>query len=398
MPGVSQRIESMSESATMAITAKAKALRAAGHPVIGYGAGEPDFPTPGPIVAAAIEAAADPAMHRYTPAPGLPALREGVAVKTLRDSGYEIDPSQVLITNGGKHAVYTAIHCLVDPGDEVLLPAPYWVTYPAVVDLAGGVTVPIETDESSGFKVTVEQLEDAFTPRTKMLIFVSPSNPTGAVYSSEEVAAIGSWAAQSGVWILTDEIYEHLVYGDASFASLPVEAPELAERCVIVNGVAKTYAMTGWRVGWMIAPAEVIAGAIKLQGHLTSNVSNVAQMAALAAISGPLDDVVMMRNAFDRRRRMMHRMLNQTRGFSCIEPEGAFYCFSSVREALGTEVGKRRPATALELADMCLDEIGVAFVPGEAFGAPGYARFSYALGDEDLVTGLTRLQSLLGSG
>ena len=397
MPGVSQRIESMSESATMAITAKARALRAAGNPVIGYGAGEPDFPTPEPIVAAAIEAAADPAMHKYTPAPGLPVLREGVAAKTLRDSGYEIEPSQVLITNGGKHAVYTAIHCLVDPGDEVLLPAPYWVTYPSVVDLAGGTTVPIDTDESSGFKVTVEQLEDAFTARTKMLIFVSPSNPTGAVYSVEEVAAIGNWAAERGVWILTDEIYEHLVYGDAAFSSLPVETPDLAERCVIVNGVAKTYAMTGWRVGWMIAPTEVVAGAIKLQGHLTSNVSNVAQMAALAAVSGPLDDVAMMREAFDRRRRIMHRMLNQTRGIDCVEPQGAFYCFASVRGVLGTEVGSRRLATALELADMCLDEIGVAFVPGEAFGAPGYVRFSYALGDDDLVTGLTRLQDLLGT-
>ena len=282
MAGVSQRIESMSESATMAITAKAKALRAAGHQVIGYGAGEPDFPTPGPIVAAAIEAAADPAMHKYTPAPGLPALREGVAAKTSRDSGLEVEASQVIVTNGGKHAVYTAIHCLIDPGDEVLLPAPFWVTYPAVVDLAGGVTVPIETDADHGFKVTVEQLENAFTPRTKMLIFVSPSNPTGAVYRSDEVADIGRWAADRGIWILTDEIYEHLVYGGASFASLPVEVPELAERCVVVNGVAKTYAMTGWRVGWMIGPAEVIVGATKLQGHLTSNVSNVAQVAALA--------------------------------------------------------------------------------------------------------------------
>lgn len=397
MSGLSQRIESMSESATMAITAKAKALRSAGQPVISYGAGEPDFPTPAPIVAAAIEAASDPAMHKYTPAPGLPTLREGVAAKTLRDSGYEIDASQVLITNGGKHAVYTAIHCLIDPGDEVLLPAPYWVTYPSVVELAGGVTVPLETDESSGFKVTVDQLEEGLTDRTKMLIFVSPSNPTGAVYSAEEIGAIGEWAEERGIWILTDEIYEHLVYGDAAFSSLPVEHPPLAERCVIVNGVAKTYAMTGWRVGWMIAPAEVIAGAVKLQGHLTSNVSNVAQVAALAAITGPLDEVDRMRTAFDRRRRVMHRMLNQTRGIDCIEPRGAFYSFASVRGVLGTGVGNRRPATALELADLCLDEIGVAFVPGEAFGMPGYARFSYALGDDDLMTGLKRLQNLLGT-
>ena len=398
MTRVAQRIASMSESATMAITAKAKALRAAGHAVIGYGAGEPDFPTPDPIVAAALEAAADPAMHRYTPAPGLPSLREAVAAKTMRDSSYAVDASQVLITNGGKQAVYTAIHCLIDPGDEVLLPAPYWVTYPAVVDLAGGVTIPIETDETSGFKVTVDQLEDAYTPRTKMLIFVSPSNPTGAVYSREELAAIGSWAVDRGVWIMTDEIYEHLVYGSASFASLPVETPELAEQCVIVNGVAKTYAMTGWRVGWMIAPEEVVRGAVKLQGHLTSNVCNVAQAAAQAAVSGPLDDVYMMREAFDRRRRIMHRMLNETRGIDCIEPEGAFYCFASVRGALGRQVGEVRAETALELAAACLDQAGVAFVPGEAFGAPGYARFSYALGDDDLVTGLRKLQDFLGTG
>lgn len=397
MSGVSQRIESMAESATMAITAKARALRAAGHDVIGYGAGEPDFPTPAPIVAAARAAAADPAMHKYTPAPGLPALREAVAAKTRRDSGYEVAPSQVIVTNGGKQSVYTGVHCLVDPGDEVLLPAPYWVTYPAVVELAGGVTIPLETDETSGFKVTVDQLEAAYTSRTKLLIFVSPSNPTGAVYDASEIAEIGRWAVDRGVWVLTDEIYEHLVYGDASFASLPVEVPELAEQCVIVNGVAKTYAMTGWRVGWMVAPDHVIKGATKLQGHLTSNVSNIAQAGAIEAVSGSLDDVHMMREAFDRRRRIMHRMLNETRGIDCIEPQGAFYCFASVRGALGNRVGDTRPTTALELADVCIDQAGVAFVPGEAFGAPGYARFSYALGDDDLVTGLTRLQELLGT-
>ncbi len=397
MSGVSQRIESMAESATMAITAKARALRAAGRDVIGYGAGEPDFPTPAPIVAAARAAAADPAMHKYTPAPGLPALREAVAAKTRRDSGYEVAPSQVIVTNGGKQSVYTGVHCLVDPGDEVLLPAPYWVTYPAVVELAGGVTIPLETDETSGFKVTVDQLEAAYTSRTKLLIFVSPSNPTGAVYDASEIAEIGRWAVDRGVWVLTDEIYEHLVYGDASFASLPVEVPELAEQCVIVNGVAKTYAMTGWRVGWMVAPDHVIRGATKLQGHLTSNVSNIAQAGAIEAVSGSLDDVHMMREAFDRRRRIMHRMLNETRGIDCIEPEGAFYCFASVRGALGNRVGNARPATALELADVCIDQAGVAFVPGEAFGTPGYARFSYALGDEDLVTGLERLQALLGT-
>ena len=390
MVGVSQRIQKVAESATMAITAKARDLRAAGHQVIGYGAGEPDFPTPAPIVEAAIAAAADPAMHKYTPAGGLPALREAVAAKTGRDSGFEVEASQVIVTNGGKQAVYTGVQCLVDPGDEVLIPAPYWVTYPEVVSLADGVPVPIETGSDSGFKVTVDQLEAARTPRTKLLIFVSPGNPTGAVYTAEEAAEIGRWAVDRGIWVLTDEIYEHLVYGGAAFASLPAEAPELAERCVVVNGVAKTYAMTGWRVGWMIGPPEVIRGALKLQGHLTSNVSNVAQAAALAAVSGPLDEVARMREAFDRRRRTMHRMLNQIDGFDCVEPQGAFYCFPSVRGALG-----RRADTALELAEICLDRAGVAFVPGEAFGAPGYARFSYAMGDDDLATGLTWLQDLL---
>ncbi len=393
MVGVSHRIQAISESATMAITAKANALRAAGRPVIGYGSGEPDFPTPAPIVEAAAAAAADPAMHKYTPAAGLPALREAVAAKTRRDSGWEVEASQVIITNGGKQAVYTGVQCLVDPGDEVLIPAPYWVTYPEAVSLAGGIPVPVAAGAESGFKTTAEQLEAARTARTKLLIFVSPSNPTGAVYSAGELAEIGRWAAERGVWVLTDEIYEHLVYGGAEFASLPIAAPDLAERCVAVNGVAKSYAMTGWRVGWMIGPPEVVEGAVKLQSHLTSNVSNVAQAAALAAVSGPLDDAHRMREAFDRRRRTMHRMLEEIDGFSCVEPQGAFYCFPSVEGALG-----RRAATALELAAMCLEEAEVAFVPGEAFGAPGYARFSYALGDEDLVTGLTRLQELLGAG
>ena len=398
MVGVSHRIQAISESATMAITAKANGLRAAGRPVIGYGSGEPDFPTPAPIVEAAVAAAADPAMHKYTPAAGLPALREAVAAKTKRDSGWEVDASQVIITNGGKQAVYTGVQCLVDPGDEVLIPAPYWVTYPEAVSLAGGVPVAVAAGAESGFKTTAEQLETACTPRTKLLIFVSPSNPTGAVYSAGELAEIGRWAAERGIWVLTDEIYEHLVYGGAEFASLPVAAPELAERCAAVNGVAKSYAMTGWRVGWMIGPPEVVEGAVKLQSHLTSNVSNVAQAAALAAVSGPLDDAHRMREAFDRRRRTMHRMLEEIDGFSCVEPQGAFYCFPSVEGALGRRVGGRRPATALELAAVCLEEAEVAFVPGEAFGAPGYARFSYALGDEDLVTGLTRLQELLGAG
>lgn len=379
----------------MAITAKAKELRAAGHDVIGYGAGEPDFPTPDSIVEAAVVAARDPAMHKYTPAPGLPELRKAVAAKTLRDSGYDVDASHVMITNGGKQAVYATLQCLIDPGDEVLLPSPYWVTYPAAIGLADGVTVPIETDSAAGFKVTVDQLEAARTPWTKLLIFVSPSNPTGAVYTATEVKAIGRWATDNGIWVMTDEIYEHLVYGDTEFSSMPVEVPDLRDRCVVVNGVAKTYAMTGWRVGWMIAPAEVIGGASKLQSHSTSNVSNVAQAAAIAAVSGTLDDVATMRQAFDRRRQIMFRMLDETQGISCIEPHGAFYCFPSMHGVLGRELAGTIPTTTLELAALCLEEAGVAFVPGEAFGAPGYARFSYSIAEDDLVTGLTRLQEFL---
>ena len=395
MSEVSQRIQAISESATMAITAKANALRAAGHAVIGYGAGEPDFPTPDNIVEAAIRAARDPAMHKYTPAPGLPALREAVAEKTLRDSGYEVSPSEVIITNGGKQAVYAAIQCLIDPGDEVLLPAPYWVTYPAAVGLAAGVTIPIETDVASGFKVSIDQLEAARTSRTKMLIFVSPSNPTGAVYTVAEVAEIGSWAIEHGIWVLTDEIYEHLTYGDSTFASMPGELPALRDRCVVVNGVAKTYAMTGWRVGWMVGPREVIEGASKLQSHSTSNVSNVSQVAAITAVSGDLDNVNMMRTAFNRRRQTMFKMLDAMNGVTCIEPHGAFYCFPSMHGLLGRNLRGDVATTTLELAELCLERAGVAFVPGEAFGAPGYARFSYSLNDEDLVTGLTRLAEFL---
>ena len=284
---LSRRIQQVEESATLAIDAKAKALKAAGEDVIGFGAGEPDFATPAHIVEAAAKACEDPAMHRYTPAAGLPALREAIAQKTLRDSGYEVDASQVVVANGGKHALYNVFQALVGDGDEVLLPAPYWVSYPEQIKLAGGVPVELATGVATGFRVTVEQLEAARTPRTKALVFVSPSNPTGAVYPPEEVAAIGRWALEHGIWVITDEIYEHLVYGDARFTSMPVAVPELAARCVVLNGVAKTYAMTGWRVGWSIAPKEVTAGILKLQSHLTSNVSNVAQALSLIHISEP---------------------------------------------------------------------------------------------------------------
>ncbi|WP_198663310.1 pyridoxal phosphate-dependent aminotransferase [Jiangella endophytica] len=395
-PRVSARIAAIAESATLAVDAKAKALKAAGRPVIGFGAGEPDFPTPDYIVEAAVEACHDPRNHRYTPAGGLPELKEAVAAKTLRDSGYQVEPSQVLITNGGKQAVYETFAALLDPGDEVLMPTPYWTTYPESIALAGGVPVEVLADETTGYRVSVEQLEAARTPRTKVLLFVSPSNPTGAVYSPEAVREIGRWAHEHGLWVVTDEIYEHLVYGRATFSSIVVEVPELADTCVVVNGVAKTYAMTGWRVGWMIGPKDVIKAAGNLQSHATSNVSNVAQRAALAAVSGDLSAVARMREAFDRRRRTMVSMLNEIDGVFCPEPEGAFYAYPSVKDVLGRTFAGHTPKTSAELAELILEEAEVAVVPGEAFGPSGYLRLSYALGDDDLAEGVGRIQRLLG--
>ena len=395
MARISGRVGAIAESATLAIDAKAKALKAAGEDVIGFGAGEPDFPTPAHIVEAAAAACHLPRFHRYTPTAGLPELREAIAAKTRRDSGYVVAPGQVVVTNGGKQALFQAFAALLDPGDEALLPAPYWVTYPEAIRLAGGVPVPVPTDETTGFRAGVERLEAALTPRTKLLVFVSPSNPTGAVYTRAQVAAIGRWAVERGVWVVTDEIYEHLVYGDASFSSMPALVPELAERCVVVNGVAKTYAMTGWRVGWLLAPPDVVRAVTNLQSHATSNVANVAQAAALAAVGGDLDAVAAMRAAFDRRRRRMLELLAAIPGVACAEPEGAFYAFPSLRGLLGLQLRGRRPSSSLELADLLLEEARVAVVPGEAFGAPGYARLSYAIGDDDLVEGVTRIGKLL---
>ncbi|MFP3988556.1 pyridoxal phosphate-dependent aminotransferase [Streptomyces sp. E11-3] len=392
---VSARIGAISESATLAVDAKAKALKAAGRPVIGFGAGEPDFPTPDYIVEAAIEACRNPKYHRYTPAGGLPELKAAIAAKTLRDSGYEVEAANVLVTNGGKQAIYEAFATILDPGDEVIVPTPYWTTYPESIQLAGGVPVYVTADETTGYRVSVEQLEAARTENTKVLLFVSPSNPTGAVYSREQVEEIGRWAAEKGLWVLTDEIYEHLVYGDAEFSSLPVVVPELRDKCIIVNGVAKTYAMTGWRVGWVVGPKDVVKAATNLQSHATSNVSNVAQAAAIAAVSGDLTAVAEMRTAFDRRRQTIVRMLNEIDGVVCPEPEGAFYAYPSVKGLLGKEIRGQRPATTVELAALILDQVEVAVVPGEAFGTPGYLRLSYALGDEDLIEGVSRMQKLL---
>jgi aspartate aminotransferase len=392
---LSTRIQDMEESPTLAVTSKAKALKAAGEPVIGFGAGEPDFPTPDNIVEAAARAVADPVNHRYSAAAGLPVLREAIAEAASASSGGTVDPSEVVVANGGKHALYNVFMALVDPGDEVIIPAPYWVSYPEQVKLAGGVPVALPTTKETGFRASVEQLESVRTSATKALVFVSPSNPTGAVYPAEEIAAIGSWAAEHGIWVITDEIYDHLIYGDARFASLPAVAPEARDRTIIVNGVAKTYAMTGWRVGWSVAPRAISAGMNKLQSQATSNVCNVAQMAALEALTGPQDAVATMLRAFDRRRRTAVELLRGIDGVSVVEPEGAFYVFPSFEDVLGTKVAGRQVDTTLDLAEVLLEEAKVALVPGEAFGAPGYARLSYALSDEDLTEGISRIGDLL---
>jgi|UniRef100_UPI00404A3408 aspartate aminotransferase len=398
MSRVSARIAAIAESATLAVDAKAKALKAAGRPVIGFGAGEPDFPTPDYIVEAAAAATRVVANHRYTPAAGLPELREAIVAKTKRDSNYEVTADQVLVTNGGKQSVYQAFASIIDPGDEVLLPAPYWTTYPECVQLAGGKTVEIFSDETQNYLVTVEQLEAARTPKTKALLFCSPSNPTGSVYSVEQVKAIGEWAVKNNIWVISDEIYEHLLYDGATAPSLPVLVPALADTCIIINGVAKTYAMTGWRVGWMIGPKDVIKAATNLQSHLTSNVANVSQRAAIAALTGDLSAVHKMGEAFDRRRKLIVGLLNEIPGFVCPTPTGAFYVYPSVKGVLGTTIRGKTPKTSAELATLILEEVEVAAVPGEAFGPSGYLRFSYATSDEDILEGIGRIKKLITEG
>jgi aspartate/methionine/tyrosine aminotransferase len=392
---ISNRIASIAPSATIAVDTKAKALQAAGEPVIGFGAGEPDFPTPEHIVRAAVAACENPAAYRYTPVPGLPALREAIAVKTNRDSNYDVTADQVLVSAGGKHALAQAFATLLDPGDEVIVPAPYWTSYPEMVSIAGGTPIIITTDDTAGFKVTPAQLDAAKTDRTKALVFVSPSNPTGVVYTPDEVAAIGQWAVANGVWVITDEIYEHLTYGEALFSSMPALVPALADTCIVVNGVAKTYAMTGWRIGWMIAPVDVIKAATNLQSQQTSNISNVAQYAAIAAVSGDLSSVEAMREAFDRRGKRMHALLEAIPGVTCIAPQGAFYCFPNVEGVLGREIAGRTVTSSMELCDVLLDEAKVALVPGEAFGAPGYVRLSFATSDDNIEEGLERIAKVL---
>jgi aspartate/methionine/tyrosine aminotransferase len=395
MTRISARIAAIAESATLAVDAKAKALKAAGRPVIGFGAGEPDFPTPDYIVEAAAAATKVAANHRYSPTPGLPDLRDAIVAKTKRDSNYEITADQVLVTNGGKQAVYQAFATIVENGDEVLLPSPYWTTYPECIQLAGGKAVEVFADETQNYLVTVEQLEAARTPKTKALLFCSPSNPTGSVYSAEQVKAIGEWALKNNIWIIADEIYEHLLYDGATAPSMPVIVPGLADTTIIINGVAKTYAMTGWRVGWMIGPKDVIKAATNLQSHLTSNVSNVSQRAAIAAVSGDLAAVHKMGEAFNRRRKLIVSLLNEIPGFSCPTPTGAFYVYPSVKGVLGKTIRGKTPATSAELATLILEEVEVAAVPGEAFGPSGYLRFSYALSDEDIVEGIGRIKKLI---
>ncbi|MGG7466361.1 pyridoxal phosphate-dependent aminotransferase [Plantibacter sp. YIM 135347] len=393
-PRLSQKISAIAESATLKVDAKAKALQAQGRPVISYAAGEPDFPTPQHIVEAALVAARDPKNHRYTPAAGLPDLREAIAAKTLRDSGLAVDPSQIIVTNGGKQSVYEAFQVLLNPGDEVIVPTPFWTTYPEAISLADGVAVDVFADASQNYQVTVEQLEAARTERTKVLLFVSPSNPTGSVYSLEQTKAIGEWALEHGIWVITDEIYQNLTYDGVKAVSIVEAVPELAEQTLLVNGVAKTYAMTGWRVGWTVGPKDAIKALGNLQSHLSGNVNNIAQRAAIAALTGPQIEAEQMRDAFDRRRKLIVSELNKIDGFQTPTPQGAFYVYPDVTALLGRTWGGVTPQTSLELADLMLDQAEVAAVPGEAFGPSGYLRFSYALGDDALLEGVQRLQRL----
>ncbi|MCU1580242.1 MAG: pyridoxal phosphate-dependent aminotransferase [Rhodoglobus sp.] len=394
LPRISRRISAIAESATLKVDAKAKSLQAEGRHVISYAAGEPDFPTPANIVDAASRAVLDPKNYKYTPAAGLPELREAIAAKTLRDSGWEVPASQVIVTNGGKQAVYQSFATLVDPGDEVLLPTPYWTTYPEAIKLAGGVPVDVFAGADQGYLVTVEQLEAARTERTKVLLFVSPSNPTGAVYSAEQVRAIGEWADSHGLWVISDEIYQNLVYDGVKAMSIVEAVPALADRTILVNGVAKSYSMTGWRLGWMVGPADAIKAAANLQSHLSSNVSNISQRAAIEALTGPQDQVEVMRLAFEKRRDVIVAELNKIEGVHCPNPEGAFYVYPDVTGLLNRAWGGVTPTTSLELADLILEQAEVAVVPGEAFGPSGYLRLSYALGDAPLLEGVRRLQKL----
>ena len=391
---ISDRVSAIAESATLAVDAKAKALKAQGRPVIGFGAGEPDFPTPAHIVEAAQKAASEVSNHRYSPTPGLANLREAIAIAATKDDGLEFKSDEVVVTNGGKQAIFNTMATLINPGDEVLLQAPYWVTYPEAVQIFGGKPVVINSDETTNYKINVNDLEKAYTNKTKMLIFVSPSNPTGTVYTPQEVKEIGQWAKSKNIWVMTDEIYQHLIYEGSQFSSIVGLVPELKEKCVIVNGVAKTYAMTGWRVGWTIGPKEFTKASINLQSHMTSNVNNIAQQAAFAALTGPQDILKTMLNAFDNRRKTIVKMLNEINGFICPEPGGAFYVYPSVKNVLGKTINGKTINSSLDLANIALEEVDVALVPGEAFGTPGYIRMSYALSDKDLIEGVTRLQKL----
>jgi aspartate aminotransferase len=393
-PRLSARISAIAESATLKVDAKAKSLLAAGRPIISYAAGEPDFATPANIVDAASRAVLDPKNHRYTPAAGLPELREAIAAKTLRDSGLEVGINQVVVTNGGKQAVYQAFATLVDAGDEVIVPTPYWTTYPEAIKLAGGTMIEVFAGADQGYLVTVEQLEAARTDKTKVLLFVSPSNPTGAVYTPEQTKAIGKWALEHGIWVISDDIYQNLVYDGVRAVSIVEAVPALADTTILVNGVAKSYSMTGWRLGWMVGPVDAMKGAANLQSHLTSNVSNISQRAAIEALTGPQEAVEEMRVAFDRRRKLMVSELNKIEGLHCPTPEGAFYVYPDVAGLLNREWGGVTPTTSLELADLILDQAEVAVVPGEAFGPSGYLRLSYALGDDALLEGVQRLQEL----
>ena len=388
---ISKLDQKIKPSGTMAISNKSRELKSQGKPVIGFGAGEPDFPSPDYVVDAAIKAAADPKNHKYSPAAGLESLRQIIAKTTKDYSGFEINSDNVIVSNGGKQSILTAFLSILDPGDEVIIPAPYWTTYPEAVKIAGGTPVFIETEKSNNFKVTVEQLEKSKSKNTKMLVWCSPSNPTGVVYSKEEAEEIYEWIFKNDLWILSDELYEHLVYEGETSPSPAIYDPEL-KNTIIVNGVSKSYSMTGWRVGWLIGNKSVIGLGKKIQSQATSNVSNVSQLAAEAALLNGLEVTNEMKIAFNRRRLFATEKIKSIPNLNVVDSTGAFYLFVDVSHYCS---GKNGLNTSEEFCDWLLENYFIAFVPGEVFGTPGFMRLSYALSDEDLDNGLSRLSEAI---
>jgi len=391
MTKLAERTLGIKPSVTLAIAAKAGKLRAEGVDVVNFSAGEPDFDTPERIKAAAVDALRK-GMTKYTDVKGIEPLREAIAEKYLRDHGLSYRKDEVLVSCGAKHSVYNIMQAVVDPGDEVLIPAPYWVSYSDMALLAGGVSKIIPTTEATSFRITPEQLEAALTRRTRVFILNSPCNPTGATYNRDELLAISRILEKHDCLVLTDDIYEKIVYENFQVYNLVALSPRLRERAIIVNGVSKTYAMTGWRIGYALAPGDVISAAAKIQSQSTSNPTSIAQAAALEALRGPQDEVVMMVQEFEKRRNVIVDRLNSITGIKCLKPQGAFYVFPDISGLFGKMSNDKKLASPCDVADYLLEEAKVAVVPGEDFGSKEHIRFSYATSLEDIEKGCRRIQ------